>query len=168
MGKINKHPPVKLIAGLIFREQDILNAAQACLRKRFGKIDFESQALAFNHTDYYQEEFGDNLLRKFVSFKKPADPQALAEIKIFTNKIEQGLSKHGCRRINIDPGYLNLSKLILATTKDYSHRIYLKKGIYAEVALFYQDKSFKPWPFNCNPKKTPANRKNFLQGIIFI
>lgn len=145
MGKIKKQPRVKLITGLIFSQQGILDKAQKDLIRHFGKIDFESNALAFTHTDYYKKEFGSSLYRKFLSFQKLIDPAKLAEIKILTNKIEEKYKNpHDCRLINIDPGYLDFAKLILATTKDYAHRIYLKKGIYAEITLSYQDKQFKP------------------------
>jgi hypothetical protein len=147
MGKTRKHTPVKLIVGFIFQEETILRKAEAALRRNFGKIDFQSATLVFNHTDYYKKEFGNNLFRKFISFQKLINPEILAEIKIATNRIEEKLSKSGQRRINIDPGYLDLSKLVLATTKDYAHRIYLKKDIYAEVTLFFQGKRFQPWPW---------------------
>ncbi len=142
---VKKHPPVKLIIGLIFKKEAVLEKTKSLLAKRFGKIDFESQALAFTHTDYYEKEFGRDLKRKFICFKKLISPQDLSGIKIITNRIEKKLSGYGQRRINIDPGYLNLAKLILASTKDYRHRIYLNRGIYAEVTLFYQNKSFTPW-----------------------
>lgn len=145
MGRTKIHSPVKLITGFIFYDEFILNRAKLHLERRFGKIDFESQNLKFIHTDYYEKEFGKDLLRRFVSFKKLIAPDELAQIKIFTNKIEQKLSKGLKRKINIDPGYLNLSKLVLATNKDYAHRIYLNRGIYAEVTLVYQDKMFRPW-----------------------
>ncbi len=144
MGKIKIHSPVKLITGFIFKDEPVLEQAVSFLERRFGKMDFESPALKFIHTDYYQAEFGKDLSRKFVSFKKLISPDELARIKIFTNKIEEKLSQGSRRRINIDPGYLDLAKLVLATTKDYAHRIYLNKGIYAEVTLVYQDKMFKP------------------------
>ena len=136
---------VKLIIGFIFKEERIFNKIKVILEKRFGKIDFESQILSFNHTTYYAEEFGKHLKRRFVSFKKLISPSKLPEIKIITNKLEKKLSKGLKRTINIDPGYLNLSKLVLASTKDYKHRIYLNKGIYSEVTLFYGNKSFRPW-----------------------
>ncbi|MBU2221656.1 MAG: DUF4416 family protein, partial [Candidatus Omnitrophica bacterium] len=85
------------------------------------------------------------LKRKFISFKKLIPPDQLSAIKITTNKIEDRLSSKNLRRINIDPGYLDLAKLVLATTKDYNHRIYLSKGIFAEITLTYQGKSFRPW-----------------------
>jgi hypothetical protein len=145
MGRIKKHPPVKLIIGFIFKDGVILKKSIALLKKCFGSIDFESQVLEFTHTDYYEKEFGKNLKRKFISFKRLIQPQDLPKIKIRTNAIEKKLSLASRRTINIDPGYLDLSKLILATTKDYRQRIYLNKGIYAEITLFYQDKSFRTW-----------------------
>ena len=145
MGRINKHQPVKLVIGFIFREESTLDKTKNILRKGFGKIDYESQALAFTHTDYYETEFGKNLKRKFISFQNLIQPQNLTKIKITTNAIEKKLSRNGLRLINIDPGYLDTAKLILASIKDYKHRIYLDKGIYAEITLFYQNKSFTSW-----------------------
>lgn len=145
MGKIREHRTVKLIIGFIFKEEIICDKAKIFLERRFGKIDFESETLPFVHTSYYENEFGRDLKRKFISFKKLISPQNLSKIKIITNKIEKKLSRGSRRLINIDPGYLNMAKLILASTKDYKHRIYLNKGIYAEVTLFYQNKTFKPW-----------------------
>lgn len=135
----------KLIIGFIFKEEAALNKAKSILQKRFGKIDFESQTLAFNHTTYYEKEFGKDLKRRFISFKKLISPSDLPEIKIYTNRVEKKLSSGLSRLINIDPGYLDLAKLILASTKDYKHRIYLERGIYAEVTLFYENKSYRPW-----------------------
>lgn len=143
MGKIRKHTPVKLIVGFIFKGDGSLKKAQYYLVKRFGKLDFESKIIPFIYTGYYEKEFGKDLKRKFIGFNKLIPPGKLTDIKIFTNKIEKKLSKGACRCINIDPGYLNLSKLILATTKDFTHRIYLSSGIYAEVTLFYKDKNFR-------------------------
>ncbi|MDD5594898.1 MAG: DUF4416 family protein [Candidatus Omnitrophica bacterium] len=144
---INTHktPPVKLICGLIFKEEKILAKAKALLEKKFGALDFESQILEFNYTDYYEKEFGKNLSRQFISFKKLIDPASLAKIKLFSNRLEKKLSRNNRRLINLDPGYLDLAKLVLATTKDYNHRIYLNSGIFAEITLFYQGKSFQHW-----------------------
>lgn len=145
MGKIKKHSPVKLIIGFIFKEEGMLKKVESILTRKFGKIDLSSEILPFEHTDYYEKEFGKNLKRKFISFKKLICPEDLPKIKIFTNKIEGKLTKNSSRLINIDPGYLDLAKLLLASAKDYKHRIYLQKGIYAEVTLFYQNKSFQIW-----------------------
>lgn len=154
MGKVKSRRPVKLIAGFIFNNEDYFNWAKKILEKRFGKVDFESQALPFVHTNYYERELGTNLKRKFVSFRKLISPSNLPKIKIFTNKIEYKLSKRSNRQINIDPGYLELSKLVLASTKDYKHRIYLGKGIFAEITLLYQDNSFRPWEWTYPDYKT--------------
>lgn len=154
MGKIKKYPPVKLIIGLIFKEEIDFFKARPRLEKYFGKMDFESPALSFTYTDYYEKEFGQGLKRKFISFAKLVYAQSLPKIKIITNSIEVKLTKGGLRQINIDPGYLDLAKLILASTKDYRHRIYLNQGIYAEITLFYQDKTFKAWEWTYPDYKT--------------
>lgn len=154
MGKAKKHPPVKLVMGFIFKDKNLMNKTKNILEKRFGKIDFESEGIPFRHTDYYEKEFGKDLNRKFISFKKLIRPQEMPKIKIITNRIEQGMSGGLNRKINIDPCYIDLSKLVLASTKDYKHRIYLNKGIYAEVTLFYQDKSFRFWDWTYPDYKT--------------
>ncbi|MFH0826756.1 MAG: DUF4416 family protein [Candidatus Omnitrophota bacterium] len=145
MGKTTKHPPVKLIVGFIFKNSPTLKDALAALEKRFGKIDFESKPLRFAHTDYYEKEMGRGLMRIFVSFKNLILPSDLARVKICTNRIEGKFLSGKNRLINIDPGYLELPKLVLATTKDFNHRIYLKEGIFAEVTLYYTHKTFRPW-----------------------
>lgn len=114
------------------------------LQIKFGRIDFYSSILNFNYTDYYYPEMGKPLKRIFISFQKLLQEEKLADIKLYTNRLETKFCIRGRRRINIDPGMLNLAKLILATTKDYSHRIYLNKGIFAEVTLFYRN-GFRPW-----------------------
>lgn len=154
MGQPKKHLPAKLIIGFIFKKEEILKKAEVILEKQFGKIDFASLSLPFNHTNYYGKELGKDLKRNFVSFKKLINPASLAKIKIATNKIERNLSKGAKRTINIDPGYLDLAKLILASTKDYKHRIYLNKGIFLEVTLFYQDKTFQAWDWTYSDYRT--------------
>lgn len=157
MGEPKGPLPVKLITGFIFKDENLARNASKILVKKFGRIDFKSPTIAFDHTDYYENELGKGLSRKFISFEDLIQPDTLPRIKIITNKIEKEVSKgltsqlmfksfktYG-RRINIDPGYLNLAKLVLASTKDYKHRIYLGKGIYSEIALFYENRSFRPW-----------------------
>jgi len=145
MGKISGHEPVKLIVGLIGQEE-LFEKTRKALLKKFGKIDFISPVIAFNFTDYYNAEMGSNLKRQFLSFKKNIVCEDLVPIKHFTNKLEKKFYSPGSRRqVNIDPGYLNLSKLVLATTKDHQHRLYLGKGIFAEVTLRFRHKSFIGW-----------------------
>jgi len=100
--------------------------------------------MKFNHTDYYAAQMGTNLKRKFISFSKAIPIQELYRIKLYTNRLETRFLMAKLRQVNIDPGYLDLAKLVLATTKDYAHRIFLGKGIFAEIALTYRANSFSP------------------------
>ncbi len=147
MGQIAKQEKVKLIIGLIAR-QEFLDSA--CLRssKAFGAIDYKSEILDFDSTRYYEKEMGFKLKRQFITFLKLINPKELPGIKIKTNKIEtKFFTSQKKRFVNIDPGYLSLSKLVLATTKDHQHRIYLDKGIFGEVTLRYREKTFCAWPW---------------------
>jgi hypothetical protein len=144
MGSVKRHTPVKLIIGCIFKDAAAYLRAKSILEKRFGPIDFESAVIDFTYTDYYEREFGPGLKRSFIGFKRLIAADRLPAIKAATNSIERRLSRNARRLVNLDPGYLTLSKFILATTKDYAHRIYLGKGIFAEMTLVYQDKGFKP------------------------
>ena len=145
---------VKLFIGFIFSGEETYLKAKIILRNSFGEFDYESITLPFNHTKYYQREFGPGLKRKFLSFQRLIHPKKLSEVKIITNRLEEKLSLSRRRQINIDPGILSLSKVVLATTKDYKHRIYIDKGIYAEVTLYYQNKSFCPWEWTYPDYKT--------------
>jgi hypothetical protein len=123
----------------------LFEMAESRLSEQFGEIDFRSGVLPFDHTSYYASEFGEGLLRKFVSLRRLVDPGDLADIKIWTNALEGDFASEGRRRINLDPGYVALSKVVLATTKDHRQRVYLGKGIYAEVTLFFEKGAFRAW-----------------------
>ena len=147
MGKSKEPLPVKLIASIFTVSGELLEEAKVRLSQEFGPIDYESELLPFDHTTYYAAEFGENLKRKFVSFAELVHPGKLAEIKLLTNALEMEWAFGGKRRINIDPGYVSHSKLVLATTKNHAHRIYLGQGIYAEVTLHFRDGTFRAWPW---------------------
>ena len=138
---------VKLFAGMLAATEQLLREGSALLAEAFGPLDYESPLLPFTYTDYYTAELGQPLWRQFVSFAHLIDPGELALVKLTTNRLEQVLAVDGRRRVNIDPGYLSLAKVVLATTKDYSHRIYLGLGIYGEVTLCYRQGSYQPWPW---------------------
>ncbi len=145
MGKVKKYnPTVKLVVGLLYQDEAIFIKAKTQLKRKFGNFDFESQALDFKYTDYYTPEMGDNLKRRFMSFQKLVPIGDLFRIKLYTNRLEMKFLKGKSRCINIDPGYLDLAKLVLASTKDYAHRIYFGKGIFAEITLTYRGHSFAP------------------------
>lgn len=114
------------------------------LSEELGYIDYISEVMPFDYTDYYCAEMGDTLVRRFVSFDNLADPGDLPRVKLCTNKIEAVLAREGKRRVNIDPGYISEAHLILATGKKYTHRPYIGDGIYADVTLIYRDRTFHP------------------------
>jgi len=145
MGKARKPKAVKLIVGMLAKSQKLFDIAEEFFIKEYGPVDYKSPAISFGYTDYYEKEMGSPLKRKFISFKKTVSPEIIAKIKLFANSIEETLSADKKRRINIDPGYVSDSKLVLATTKDYFHRIYLNYGIYAEVTLKWRKGSFEPF-----------------------
>lgn len=161
MGKTKLPPPAKLIIGLIYRNSAVKDKVLDILKRRFGEIDFLSQPLNFDYTEYYYSELGGPLKRMFVSFTRLLPEDGLADIKRCTNALERHFSLKGKRRINIDPGFLNPGKVILATTKDYTHRIYLGKGIFAEVTLFYRAGTFRPWPWTYPDYQTREYRDIF-------
>lgn len=159
-----KPTPVKLFAGLLYCSEDVLEKALRVLEETFGRIDYISQEIEFTWTNYYAEEMCEKLYRKFVSFEKLIDPGILADIKIKTNEIEQRFTKEdGGRLINIDPGYIALSKLVLASAKDFSHRIYLRDGIYAEVTLRFISGKFTPLDYTYPDYRSDEYHKIFLK-----
>jgi hypothetical protein len=147
MGTAHEPQPVKLIASLLTGEPGLLAEVKVRLSQALGPIDFESELLPFDHTDYYAPEFGPGLQRQFVTFERLVDPGDLPAIKHQTNHLEWSIANEGKRRVNIDPGYVSLGKMVLATTKDHAHRLYLGQGIYGEGTLVYQQGRFRPWPW---------------------
>jgi hypothetical protein len=141
MWTLKKPEQVKLIVGILGCNQQAVNAAAEMIKAEFGDCDLESPIWPFNHTEYYAQETGKEILKKFVTVEKLVTPGKLAAIKHRTNKMEKALAKSiKCglsRPVNIDPGYIEPSKLVLASTKNFSHRIYIGKKIWAEVTLIY-------------------------------
>jgi hypothetical protein len=156
MGLIRPPQKVELIIGLLSSDTAALARAGDSLRRIFGRTDFESPVMDFTHTRYYEEEMGKGLKRQFLGFEKLYGLKGLYRAKSRTNRLEKRFSRGGKRIVNIDPGYLDLAKVVLFSTKDYSHRIYLDKGIFAESTLFYKDKSFNPWPWTYPDYRTSA------------
>ena len=147
MGTARQPQPVKLIASLLTGEPTLLVEVKARLSDLYGPLDFESELLPFEHTDYYGPEFGPLLQRSLVTFERLIDPGDLPAIKRQTNELEWALAQGGKRRVNIDPGYVSLGKMVLASTKDHAHRLYLGQGIYGEGTLVFQKGHFRPWPW---------------------
>lgn len=127
-----------LFCGMMYSDESVFEQAQKMLESEFGSIEKISAPYDFTFTDYYEKEMGQDLKKRFVVFKKPIDRASLADIKIFTNQLEKELSIEGKRQVNIDPGYVTQAGLVLATTKEFPHRIYLKDGIFGEVTLIFR------------------------------
>jgi hypothetical protein len=151
MWKLKDPQPVKTIVGILAANHQCLHAAIDILTDKFGRLDYSSEVWPFDKTDYYSEQTGQRILRKFVSVDKLINPGKLARIKLQTNKFERKLAKSMSlplpRPVNLDPGIIEPSKLILATTKNYSHRIYIGKKMYAEVTLIYDKGKWCPFEY---------------------
>ncbi len=155
---------VKLFMGMIIGKDASLEKVQKMMTEKFSGIDFQSEIIEFNHTDYYYNEMGRPLKRKFISFKKLIEPGGLAYIKNTTCEIERKFSQDGKRTINIDPGYISLSKVVLASTKNFYHRIYIGHDIYAEVTLCWQKGEYRTFEWTFPDYKT-LKYKNILKAI---
>lgn len=143
-------PPtsVKLLVGFILRDTSLFTPVFQEYAHAYGNIDFMSTFIPFTTTTYYQAEMGAPLLRRFITFEKLIDPGMLPQVKRWTHELESKYKdSEGKRMVNGDPGYLSLNHLILATHKKHSHRPYLRDGIYADLTLLYQRKSFHPLPW---------------------
>lgn len=143
--------PVLRFVGILARHEGDLAAARHKLVEAYGPIDDLSETIPFNFTEYYQKQMGPDLLRQWVRFSTLFSPEQLADCKLETNGIETLLAGEPKRKpprpVNIDPGYVHRYKIILATTKDHSHRVYLRDGMYAEVTLHWSNNRWTPWPW---------------------
>ena len=151
MGAVYEFEKEKLIIGVIYHEKEILDKALEILIGEFGEVEAVSEEFSFSEefSTYYDDEIGGEGFRRIYSFKETIDPSRQAEIKIRTNEIEAELSQDGNRKINLDPGFINHGRLLLATTKATGFRIPLKDGIYTELTLFWARGGWQklPWTY---------------------
>ncbi len=143
MGKASPPEAVLLFSSILFREDAPLEGGKDLLLQRFGEACFVSGPLPFTYTDYYHREMGAPLARIVMAFSGLVPRDCLSEVKTVTNAIEERFLRNGSRTLNIDPGILSLENVCLATTKPYSHRIYLSQGIWAEVTLVFRRNSYQ-------------------------
>jgi hypothetical protein len=139
--------PAKLVVGVFLKDRDLFQGIVRQLAAAFGALDLVSPWLVFDCTTYYEREMGAPLWRRMLAFQSLIEQDRLVEIKLATNAMEQACMVGGRRQANIDPGYLLLERFVLATGKNYSHRIYLGRGIYADLTLIYRQGAFRPLPW---------------------
>lgn len=167
MGKIHRPVKVKLFCGVLIAADYPWAPVQEELAARFGPPDSGAGPLDFTFTDYYQAEMGPAIQRRFVSFPALVEPEVLPAVKIATNRLEDELAPRGTgsvpRPVNLDPGYLEQGKVVLASTKNYYHRLYLRDGIWAEVTLYYQARHWRAFPWTFPDFQSPAYQEYFTR-----
>lgn len=165
MWQLNEPRPVKAIVGILASDERCLGAAREAVFGALGPADLLSDMWTFDQTDYYADEIGPRVLRQFVSIEQLIDPGELADIKHRTNAIEQQLATALAmpfpRPVNLDPGVIEPSKLILASTKNFAHRIYIGRKMYAEVTLVFDKGQWRFLPYTFPDYKRPEYHRFF-------
>ncbi len=141
--------PAKLVIGFIMKDRELFEPLAVELSADFGSVDMVSSWMPFDYTAYYEPEMGTPLFRRVLTYKKLINQDELPAIKLATNRLEQSLAQSGRRRVNIDPGYLLYERFVLASGKNFSHRIYIGSNIYADLTLIYRRGGFEklPWTY---------------------
>ncbi len=158
--------PVKLFVGMLSGKLQHFAQARGMLERSFSPVDVESAVLGFDFTDYYEKEMRPGLKRKFLGFAELIDPSQLLAVKRESATLEahfRQLEADIPRPLNLDPGYVDLSKVVLSTFKDCAHRIYLGQGVYAEVTLHYHKGVFCDWPWTYADYRSRAYKRFFQE-----
>jgi hypothetical protein len=175
----SRHPPALLLLAAFSRHGVALDWAAKRAAAQWGPIALASTPFDFNETDYYQSTMGPHLKKVFWAFQRPFDPDQLAAVKRLTIAWEHELAAAAgrgdvksddsspiteSRPLNLDPGYLTSAKLVLASTKDHTHRIYLREGIFAEITLFFRHGRWEhhEWTF---PDYRRADYQQFFSEV---
>lgn len=152
-----------LFVGLLAAPSCPLPFVYESLESRFGPIELKSRMMDFDYTRYYEPEMGAVLSRQFLAFERLAPPEELPGIKTITNDLEHRMALEGKRRVNLDPGYLTGARLVLASTKDHAHRLYLARGIYGEITLLYRHGVFEALPWTYPDYRSQAYHEFFRE-----
>ena len=149
MSKPKDPKPAKLVIGLFMKDRSLFEVLTAELCSEFGPLDMVSPWMPFDYTAYYEQEMGAPLFRRLLAFKALIEQLDLAGVKVTTNHLEDQYTLNGRRRVNIDPGYLSYERFVLASGKNFVHRIYIGKKIYADLTLIYQQGAYQklPWTY---------------------
>jgi uncharacterized protein DUF4416 len=166
MGTIRNLIPVQLFVGVLVSDAKSISEIETRLAAAYGPIDYRSPIIPFTFTSYYAKEMGQSIDRLFLSFERLIEPDQLPEIKRQTNGIEQEiaqLQKVVKRPVNLDPGYLEQAKVILASTKNFYHRIYLGEGIFGEVTMHFKNNAYEFFPWTYPDYQSKAYQEFFLK-----
>ncbi len=155
--------PVKLFCGVLYSDASLLDQARSMLIDQYGAIDFQSQTFRFEVSDYYRAEMGWPIWRIFWSFERLIAPNQIASIKIACNAIEESLAIAGSRKVNLDPGYMDYDKIVLASAKYNGQKIYLDLGIYADLTLRYEKGNYYPFPWSFPDFRSGQYYRTFLR-----
>ena len=167
MAEVKPFIPVKLIVGIISSQDSAVEWTEKALTAAYGPVDLRSATLSFNQTDYYEKQMGKGLRRRFLSFSRLVPPESLADIKIHTNGLEEEVKKPLAgeeRVVNIDPGILTASALIMATAKNFAHRIPLHQGIYAHLEMLFSKNAVKLLSWTYPDFQQEAYQRYFLEA----
>lgn len=177
MGAIRTYKPVLLLIAAFGVSEEAIALGKERAEEEFGAIAMESPTYQFeDFTRYYDKEMGPALPKRFWVFEKLADPGKLADVKIQTNawekeigaKLFQEQKVQTARPLNLDPGYIELGKLVLASTKDHAHRICLRDGIFAETTLMYAQKAWKALPWSYADYQDPKNQEFLSECRLYL
>lgn len=164
MSRPQQPAPAKLVTGMFMRRKELFGQAAAEMAASYGDVDLVSPWMPFDYTRYYEKEMGGPLLRRMIVFQRLIQQEELAAVKIKTNALEEKFQHQNKRQMNIDPGYLLLGRFVLASGKNFSHRIYVGQGIYADLTLIYRHGAFQtlPWTY---PDYADTPMTNFLGQV---
>ena len=166
MGAIRQFNPVKLFIGVLVSHAKLIPEIEQRFVNAYGPIDHRSSVIPFDFTDYYETEMGDILDRILFSFERLIEADQLPEIKRQTNHLEEELAPlypNVKRPVNLDPGYIEQAKVILASTKNFYHRIYLEKGIFAEVTMHFKNNTYQFFPWTYPDYQSKEYQEFFLK-----
>ncbi len=157
-------PSAKLLVSAIYREERRFEEVLPNLETRLGPVERTSGPFHFDRTDYYEREMGAPLYRRFVVMERLVPRDQLAAVKIEAEELERNFSVHGMRTVNLDPGILTEASFLLATGKNYSHRVYLRDGVFADLTLVYRKGEYRPLPWTY-PDFTAPGIRAFLAEV---
>lgn len=155
MSELKEPKPAKVITGLLISPSVNQQECFEMLFRHFGDIDFISESIQFDYSKYYEPEMGTELKRRFVTYKDLRRQDDLVSLKLLAMEIEDRFKEQGKRRLNVDPGLITLERLVLATGKNYTHRIYLRAGVFADLTLVFKKGTYIPLPWTYPDYKEP-------------